>query len=143
MKGRKKKHGSRVFQNHPFCDITHFLFHMLLSPILFLESLAWLIAIQIYLFPPSTRPTLGAGSFPICPSVDKPVPGPIPDGSQAVLAYHALAWPKTPTRRRSGRRRRRRRKKSRWGAAGHASARQDEQRTSSSSKQVRVDLCTS
>ncbi len=123
-KKKKKKHGRRVLGNHPFCDITHFLFHMLLSPILFLESLAWLIAVWIYLFAPPPlhpAPKLGAGgSFPVCTSFLS---------TSQYLAHSQTevkpCWPtmlsvwhgqKHRTRRR--RRRRRRSNKSRWRGRG-------------------------
>jgi hypothetical protein len=104
---------------------------MLLSPILFLENLALLIATRIYFiapppFPPA--PTLGAGSFPVCPQASIVVPGPLPDGSQAVLAYHALlAWPKTPTRKKEE-------EEATSQGRGRALAQQDEQRTSNSKR---------
>jgi len=82
-------------------------------------------------------PTLGAGgSFPrlYVLSVDKPVPGPFPDGSQAVLAYHALclAWPKTPNTKEK----KKKKQVKVEGIGGHALAQQDEQRTSHHQQQT-------
>jgi hypothetical protein len=134
-----------------YSKITHFVTspiffsHMLLSPIHFSRKLGLAnphTDLFIYLFPPSPRHTLGAGSFLVCPSVDKPVvPGPLPGGSQAVLAYHALWHGQKHQQEEEGEE-----EEASSQGGGHALAQQrrakNHQQQQQSSKQVTVDLCT-